>query len=161
MVYFFKASELVEFAIQIEKNGEAFYLAVSKKTKSQEIKEAFIYLAQEEVRHRKIYEGLLKTVENYQPREIYPEEYFQYLRAYADQHIFVKNNEIEEKASKVKSDIEAIDIALGFEKDSILFYIEMRNFVPDNEKPIIDKIIEEEHRHYTKLTEVKKIIGEN
>ncbi len=161
MSVFFKASELVEFAIQIEKNGEAFYLAVSKKTESQEIKETFIYLAQEEVMHRKTYEELLKTVENYQPKEIYPEEYFLYLKAYADQHIFVKNNEIEEKASKVKSNVEAIDIALGFEKDSILFYLEMRNFVSDSEKPIIDKIIEEERKHYVKLTEVKKVISEN
>jgi len=160
MAEFFKASELLEFAIQIEKNGEVFYLKVSKNISSYEIRETFLYLAEEEINHRKLYEELLKTVEDYQPKEIYPDEYFKYLRAYADQHIFVKKEEIEEKASKVKSEIEAIDIGIGFEKDSILFYLEMRNLVSDREKAVIDKIIEEERKHYNKLVEVKKILSE-
>lgn len=53
---------------------------------------------------------------------------------------------------------EAIDVGLVAEIESILYYLEMRNFVPDNEKSIIDKIIEEERGHYTKLSEIKKII---
>jgi len=159
MAEFFKANELLEFAVQSEKNGESFYRAGAKKTKNDKVKDIFLYLAEEEVKHRKTYEELLKSVESYEPKEMFPEEYFQYLRSYADQHIFVKKEDIEQKVLKTNSDTEAIDLALGFEKDSILYYLEMKNFVPDSEKSIIDKITEEERRHYNKLTEIKKVIG--
>lgn len=156
MAEFFKASELLEFAIQIEKNGELYYRTAEKKVSEKKVKDIFLYAAGEEVKHRQIYEGLLKTAEDYQPPEAYPEEYFQYLRFYAGEHIFVKKEAVEQKALGVKSDVEAIDLAIGFEKDSILFYLEMKNLVPEAEKKIIDKIIEEEHRHYNKLVEMKK-----
>jgi rubrerythrin len=158
MAEFLKANELLEFAVQIEKNGEAYYRAAANKTKNSKLKDIFMYLAEQEVEHKNIYEKMLKSVESYEPKEMYPEEYFQYLRAYADNHIFVKKEEIEKKAVEAKSDVEAIGLALGFEKDSILYYLEIKNFVPDGEKNIVDKIIEEEHKHYNKLTEIKKII---
>lgn len=158
MAEFFKAGELVEFAVQIENNGETFYRAAAKKSKKDNVKEVLMYLADGEVKHARIYKDLLKSVETYKPAEVYTEEYFQYLRAYADQHIFVKKTDIEKKAAQLKSDKETIDVGLGAERDSILYYLEMRNFVPDNEKSIVEKIIDEERRHYTKLSEIKKII---
>lgn len=156
MSEFFKASELLEFAIQIEKNGETFYRAAAKKSRNDKIGKVFLNLADEEVKHRDIYNELLKSAESYQPPESYPGEYFLYLQAYADQHIFVDKGDIEKKAEMTKSDIEAIDLAIGFEKDSILYYLEMIDHVPENEKHIIDKVIKEERNHYLKLTEVKK-----
>jgi len=158
MAEFFKASELVEFAVQIENNGETFYRAAAKKTKKDNVKNILLYLADEEVKHAKAYKEMLKSVETYKPAEVYTEEYFRYLRAYADQHIFVKKTDIEEKAESRRGYKEAIDVGLVAEIESILYYLEMRNFVPDNEKSIIDKIIEEERSHYTKLSEIKKII---
>lgn len=156
MAEYFKASELLEFAIQIEKNGEIFYRAAAKKSGSDKVRNMFLYLAEEEVKHRNTYKALLKSTEDYQPPEIYPGEYFRYLQAYADQHIFVNKEVIEKKAEMTKSDIEAIDLAMGFEKDSILYYLEMIDHVPENEKNIIDRIVKEEHSHYLKLTELEK-----
>jgi len=59
-------------------------------------------------------------------------------------------------ARKVSSDIEAIQIALGAEKDSILFYSEMRDLVRMPDRDVVSKIIEEERSHLRQLSDLKK-----
>ena len=39
-----------------------------------------------------------------------------YLKATADSHVFIRNKDIRELASKCKTPIEALDLAVGFEK---------------------------------------------
>ena len=86
----FNASEVLQFAIKIEENGEAFYLRMAKKVGDEGIKNTFNTLAEEEIKHRKIFEGMTSKIENYEPAESFPGEYFQYLRSYAEEHIFTK-----------------------------------------------------------------------
>jgi rubrerythrin len=144
----FKASEIVEFAVEIEKNGEKFYRSSAEKFSDDKIKILFSTLADEEVEHKKTFEKLLRKVENYKPSEAYSEEYFAYLKAYADTKIFNK------KIPEMKKPIDAIYFALNAERDSILFYLEAKGFVQDDDKKILDEIIEEERRHFVKLTEL-------
>jgi hypothetical protein len=42
---------------------------------------------------------------------------------------------------------EALETAMGFEKDTIMFFLEMREFVPDGEKKHIQACIDEERSH--------------
>jgi len=42
---------------------------------------------------------------------------------------------------------EAIETAMGFEKDTILFFVEMYEFVPEGEKKYIKACIDEERSH--------------
>jgi len=42
------------------------------------------------------------------------------------------------------------------ELDSILYYHEVKNLVPAAQHEAIEKIIEEERKHYTTLLEMKK-----
>ena len=50
----------------------------------------------------------------------------------------------------------AVEFAVQREIESILYYLEARGFVPESQKGEIDKILDEERRHYLKLIEVKK-----
>ena len=50
----------------------------------------------------------------------------------------------------------AIDFALQRELDSILYYQEMRAFVPERHFPTIDAIIAEERKHFAILSEARK-----
>jgi len=53
----------------------------------------------------------------------------------------------------------AIDIerrGISAEKDSLLFYYEMKENVPHHAAPVIDRIIAEEKLHLRQLSEVKK-----
>jgi rubrerythrin len=40
--------------------------------------------------------------------------------------------------------------------DSILYYHEIKRFVPASQHATLDQIIEEERKHFAKLSEVKK-----
>jgi len=59
-------------------------------------------------------------------------------------------------AEKMKSAKEAVEFALGAELDSILYYLEAKNLVPESQKAIVDKVVDEERHHYLKLLEIKK-----
>lgn len=156
MPIFFSPSEVVQMGVQIEENGRDFYNAVAKSSKDDKAKEVFNFLAREETRHIEDFKKLLSTVEKYEPPEVYPGEYFAYLKALADEHVFTQKNKGEEVAGKVKSDKEAIELAIGFEKDSILLYIQMKDMVPDNGKKVVDNLIDQEKNHLRRLSELKK-----
>jgi len=59
---------------------------------------------------------------------------------------------------KAPSDKEAIQIAIGFEKDSLLFFGEIGKFVPNYDRQVIEELIRQEREHLSKLSELKKII---
>lgn len=50
------------------------------------------------------------------------------------------------------TDVEALEIGIGFEKDSILLYSEMRGMVPRQDQEIVDMITNEEKKHLSELT---------
>ncbi len=150
------ASEVLQFAIKIEDNGWEFYRKVADTSNDEKIEELFVFLADEEVKHKEIFEGMLPEIEKYEPREIYPPDYFAYLRAYADNIIFKKG--VEKELTGDLEPISAIDFGMLMEIDSIAYYNEVKNFVPENQRNIIDKIIEEERKHFLKLSELKRAL---
>lgn len=147
-------SEVYQIAINIEKNGTKFYQTWAKKVKDKKLKEIFSALAYAEVEHEKTFQKMLKEIENYEPKEAYPEEYFQYLRAYADGLIFNMET-IEKKAKQIKSVSKALDFAIEREKESILYYQEVKNIVPQSQHKELEKIINEERKHFLDLTHIK------
>jgi rubrerythrin len=151
-----RASEVIQFAIRIEENGEAFYRQMAEKIKTKDIKDLFNRLANEEVSHRDIFQHMVSKIEQYEPMETYPGEYFAYLRAYADGHVFTKEKKGQLMARKIKTAKEALEFAIRAEIDSILYYMEAKNLVPEDQKGIIDKVIEEERKHYLKLVKMKE-----
>ena len=102
---------------------------------------------------------MLGSLGDYQPPEILTEEYDSYLRALTDSFVFTDDQVAREMARKVESDVEAIQIALGAEKDSILFYSEMRGLVRTSDRDVVNKIIEEEKSHLRRLSDLKKSLG--
>lgn len=153
----FEPSEVFQFAIRIEENGEKFYRQMVQKFEDPKVKELFSYLADEEIKHKKTYEEMVSKIEKYEPFETFPGEYFAYLRAYADKIIFTQK-EFDEEIAKIKDINAALDYAINEELNSILYYQEVKNLVSENQRSIIDKIIEEERRHFVKLSEIKRTI---
>ncbi|MCK4756318.1 ferritin family protein [candidate division WOR-3 bacterium] len=153
----FEPSEVFQFAIRIEENGEKFYRQMVQKFEDPKVKELFSYLANEEIKHKKTYEEMVSKIEKYEPFETFPGEYFAYLRAYADKIIFTRK-EFDEEIAKIKDINAALDYAINAELNSILYYQEVKNLVSENQRSTIDKIIEEERRHFVKLSEIKRTI---
>ena len=150
----FDASEVFQLAIRIEENGEKFYRKMAEKFEEPTTKELFTFLANEEVGHKKIYQEILSTIEKYTPRESYPGEYFAYLRSYADNIIF-SQKEFDTKLESIADVMSALDFAINAEVSSILYYQEVKNIVPENKHHQIEKIVDEERKHFTMLSELK------
>lgn len=156
MVNIFAGSEIVELGIQIEKNGRDFYNALVEQLKNQKAKETFKYLAGEEEKHIAVFQNILDSVHKYEPPESYPGEYFAYMNALARDYVFTQKDKGREIAKNVKGDKEAISLGIGFEKDSIIFYVGMKKVVPEYDHKIVDKLITQEQDHLRQLSELKE-----
>lgn len=151
----FHGNELVRIGIIIEKNGYDFYEIMAKKAKKNALKKIFDFLAGEEKRHIIRFNIILKSAQGDRQADSYPGEYKEYLRQLAKEYVFTKAETAKAVTRRIKNDKAALDIAIGFEKDSILFYEAMRAFLRDAEKKIIEELINEEKNHYLKLSEIK------
>jgi rubrerythrin len=151
----FKFSEVLEIAVQIEQNGEKLYRHAATLTDDGGLKSLFTSLADEEVKHKRTFEGMLAKAEEYHAPERYAGEYCNYLRAYAQGIVFSPESVDSELGSI--ADVEgALEFGIQREIESILYYIEAKNFVPESQRGEIDRIIDEERRHYLKLLDLKK-----
>lgn len=148
------AGEILQFAIKIEENGWEFYKKFADLVDNEKIRELFVFLADEEIKHKETFKAMLPEIEKYEPQAMYPPEYFAYLRAYADNIIFKKS--IEKELPKELNSISVIDLGIRMELDSIAYYYETKNFVSENQQNVIDRIIEEERKHFLKLSELKR-----
>lgn len=154
----FSGSEVVEFGVQIEKNGRDFYDELAKKSTHEKAKEIFKFLKNEEEKHIDIFQDILDAVQKYTPPESYPGEYFDYMNALASEHVFTQKNEGKEIADKIKSDKEAVILGIGFEKDSIIFYEGMKKFVPEHGYRLVETLIDQEQKHLKVLSDLKKAL---
>ena len=156
MGIFFSGSELVNIAIGIERSGAAFYDALVKSTRNEASRVIYEYLAVEEKKHIEIFRNMLGSLAYYTPPETYTEEYDRYLKALIDSAVFRDDQAAREMAQKVSSETEAIRIAISAEKDSILFYSNLRELVRRSDREAVDKIIEEERSHLRQLSDLMK-----
>jgi len=156
MANVFTGSEIVDIGIQIEKNGKDFYNALISQAKNDEAKEIFTLLAKEEDKHIAIFQKLLETVGKFEPQEGYPGEYCEYMNSLAGEYVFTQKGKGKEAAGRAKDEKAGIDMGIGFEKDSIIFYQGMKKVVPESDKDAIDALIKEEKKHLVKLTRLKK-----
>lgn len=148
----FELGEVFQFAIRIEEGGEKYYTEMARKIDDAEVKAMFTALASEEIKHRKTYEVMVSKIEKYEPIESYPGEYYAYLRAYADNIIFTPKK-LDEEMRKIADVGSALKFAIDRELDSILYYQEVKNLVSPSQRDLVDRIIEEERRHFVKLTQ--------
>jgi rubrerythrin len=150
-----KARDIYEVAVQIESTGEKLYRHAVSVTDDSRMKEMFTYLADEEVKHQKLFEDLAKKVEHYQPPETYDGEYCAYVRAYSERLVFTPDK-MEKEMARIKGADDAVEFGIQREIESILYYLEVRNFVPENQRADVDKIVDEERRHYLKLIDLRR-----
>ena len=152
----FSGSELINIAIGIEMRGIAFYEVMARSNKNAVAGDVFQYLADMERHHVRIFQGMLGEADKYQLAETYAGEYTAYLQALVDSAVFTDDVVTSEMATRAESDIEALELAINAEKDSILFYYEMKDIMPERAQPMVNKIITEEKAHLRQLSELKR-----
>ncbi len=152
----FSASDLVEAAVQLERNGHRFYTTAADAVASQRAKDLLHRLADDEVEHLKLFERLLTTFGLASVRESYSGEYGTYLKAHVDSQVFTKARMDALLAQKAMPERDALQFGIDSEKDAILYYSEMIRFVPPRDHPTVEGIIDEERRHLSQLVGLMK-----
>ncbi|OGW74711.1 MAG: hypothetical protein A2Z72_07840 [Omnitrophica bacterium RBG_13_46_9] len=153
----FAGSEIVELGVQIEINGRDFYGYLFTKSKNIKAKEVFANLRDAEEKHIAKFREILDSVNKYDPKEAYPEEYFAHMNSMAQNIVFTQKNKAKEIAKNVRDEIEAVDLGIAAEKDSIAFYTDMKKIVPQKDIDTVDEVIEQEKDHLNHLTDLKRI----
>jgi len=154
----FTASEIVAMAVEVEKNGLAFYQAMASRAKDESARNVFAFLAKEEAEHKNTFQALLDDLSPLEMSHTDEAEYHNYLNAIVSTRIFNLDINIDELVQSVVSDIEAVDIAIGTEKESILFYYELREQAREEGRENIDGIIKEEKSHLTRLVQLREAL---
>ena len=148
----FSGTELVEIAIQIEECGKAYYDEALNTLKDPQVREVFEYLRDEEEAHASTFETLLSKVTDISAEWRENEDYVAYMRALAANRVFPDPEAARAAVRGMKDDTEAIRMALGFEKDTVLFFYEMRPMVGERDRPLVDRLIAEERKHIRRLS---------
>lgn len=151
----FTASDILKFAIRIEEDGELFYRKAAGFADTDEIRRLFNQLADEEIRHKRVFSDMLEKITDIRPPETYPGEFMNYLRDYIDGKV-VFSTDIKTMADNIHDTVSALKFAMGRELESIAYYHEVKSFVTEKYYPQVDAIIQEERRHFAKLSEVLK-----
>lgn len=147
----FRASEVFAFARAIEQNGRAFYQAMAAGARDNQVQQLFQRLAREEAQHILDFERLAARVAAYDPPETYPGEYAEYMQALVDNNVFPRDLDPGELTRQISNDQDALKLAMGFEKDSLLFFGGLKNLVPDAEAAQVDELLRQERRHLCEL----------
>jgi len=149
----FTAAEALEMAMEIEKNGEAFYKAAAEKSIDDETKALFEELAVQEQGHYRVFQKMLGGVQS-APPALPAEEYDQYqayIQVALDSALFAGPDKALDLARQAADRETALRAALGFEKDTLLFFYDLRDMVSEGEKGAISRIIKEEKKHLRRL----------
>jgi rubrerythrin len=152
----FNADEIFQMAQQIEKNGIRFYRWAAERSQKPGGVQLLLRLVGMEEEHEKIFAGMRAGLTEAERKKLVfdPEdETSSYLRAWADHHVFNLKHDPSEKLTGKETVDTILQIAMGMEKDSIVFYLGMKDAVPERlGRSKIDGIIKEEMSHLDSLS---------
>lgn len=145
----FNADEVFEMAEQIERNGGRFYRAAAEKFPT--VRKLLTELAEWEAVHERTFAQMRAELPSgdADPPVFDPDDQAQmYLRVMADGHVFNVNVDPAEQVAGRDTPEDILKMAIGVERDSIAFYVGLKESVSHAAgKDKVDAIIKEEMQH--------------
>ena len=151
----FDVVELVRVAVEDERTGGAFYAAAAERAEDPNLKATFADLADQERYHQARFEKMLAELGDVRPPELYSGEYANYLGALTRDRAFPDETSAVRMAEQCEDDLAFLDVALGFERNTLNLVNEMRVLVSEADKDIVDDITCEEQAHLVALLEAR------
>jgi rubrerythrin len=158
----FNAIEVFKIAEQIEHNGARFYQKAAGIFDGTQISETFLRLADWEAKHERIFSSMKAQLSdlNRKLSAAGCEEKMPDPKVMAGLAVFGIRSEPADELSGNEDKDDVLKRAVEKEKDSIVFYSGLKDFVADNaSRDIIDGIIREEMRHINILIRWQKRRG--
>jgi rubrerythrin len=151
----FHATDVVEMAMELERSGEIYYQTVAEKATSPEVQALFKDLAEQEQHHYEAFKQLSRTVWDTaaNPEETW-DEYLKYLQATIQSAFFEGADKALALAEQVEDEREAVEMAMDFEKETMLFFYELRDKVSGADQSVVRRIIDEERTHVRRLAKM-------
>ena len=141
--------EAVEQAVQTERLGYEFYLEMAKRFRDNaQMKELCEKLAQNELDHEKMFSELMGKITD--EGDVDWDEVSKYLRAIVESEFFLGKGKALPSFEGVKTVSDAVKFAMGFEKETLLYFYAIREVL--GEKDVVSKIIAEEKSHIVWLS---------
>lgn len=152
MAHFFRANEIANVAVEIEKRGREFYLQAAQMAVTAKVKDIFTFLSEEEAKHEETFQGMLSRLGKVEmPAWATQDEYMQYLEALIESHMLF--SALGQKyMAQADSEKDVIKMAMSFEKDTMLFFTEMKELVPYSERYAVQQCYDEERKHLLQLS---------
>ena len=154
----FNADEVLDIAVTIEKNGAKFYRKAAEGAADKATVDAFERLAAMEDNHVKIFAEMKDYLVSKEREHLTfdpDEQTALYLNAIADGKVFDVKKDLSDLLTGGETVKDVLRIAIGLEKDSIAFYVGIKEAVSENlGKDRIDGIIVEEMSHVTLLSDM-------
>jgi rubrerythrin len=147
----FTSRDVLDLAVQIEKNGEKIYRGALQKVTNREIKSLLQRLADDEARHVDWFSDFKESNEE-TPGDPELETMGRsiLLGVLGDQSFSLKEADF----SRMERIKDLFKVAIEFEKDTVLFYEMLRAMIDDDQTSAdLDGIIAEENRHIELLDE--------
>ncbi|HSL62245.1 MAG TPA: ferritin family protein [Desulfotignum sp.] len=145
MTHEFTATDIFDIAIQIEQNGARFYRRAANLVDQENHKQFLTALADMEDDHEKTFAAMkdqLTDAASAAPVFDPEDENTRYLKALADTRVFFEKDQPDPSMKGI------LTAAIAAEKDSIAFYLGMKELVPEKlGKTKVGEIIKEEMRH--------------
>ena len=152
----YNADEIFEMAMQIERNGARFYRKAAGWLKQPGQKDLLLELAAMEDDHLKTFTAMRDQLTDADRQSMVSDPYDEaalYLQAIADGHVFDVHADPSALLTGKESLEDVLHKAIDIEKDSVVFYVGMREQVPARlGKDRIDRVIREEISHIARLS---------
>lgn len=152
----YNLAEIFDIAIMIEINGAEFYREVAAKQPIPAVKEFLLDLANQEAGHEKLFRKMQARFADQTNVDALNDEFAMlYMQSEATNYVFKSTNSSDSVSDMLLCDV--LELAMNKERDSILFFMGLKFLMKaDNDKEIINKLIEEEQFHLATLAQFSK-----
>ena len=148
------AKIVLKWALEIESNGKAFYTHVADAVTDRDAKALFTDLAYQEERHYRTFERMLEGADSGEGSNADAAKYEAYMKAALASALVGSPDRGLALAQQADSEQAAIEAAMAFEKDTLLFFYDVRENVPEDQKATVTAVIEQERIHLRQLAQI-------
>jgi len=152
-------AEALRAAVRVEENGALFYRKAAAGAPDPAAAKVFARLAEMEEEHRGYFSALSLELEQREGLFVSDPkgEFAASVKELADTGVFGLAGEPADFLARARSTREAVNFAIGVEKDSVIFYLGLQEAMADREEADkVGGIIKEELRHLAILSGLLK-----
>lgn len=148
-------TQILDFAIHMEQKGYEFYTESAKKFNDLKLTQLFHLLAEQEFNHERVFKKMKEEASSQGSTALDDKVEGMHMKDYLGDFIFGKKKSLKEKVKTLETIDEVIHLAFGIEKDSVVFYSAMKNYVDKEHEAMIENVIQEEVSHVLRLQKFK------